>query len=157
MRLNRFLVFILLLEMCSALTAQFTQIDPGIPVFQYGYIAPGDFDNDGDLDLFVLGNNNDLNRAVLYRNDDNWIFTQTDFVFPAFSRGSASWGDFDKDGWLDLAVSGALNPNAYASHFKLYRNLQGQGFQEINTSLPQVHRSHHVWADYRNDGNLDLV
>ena len=147
----------LLLLFSSLLCAQFTQVNPDIPVFSYGFIAPGDYDNDGDLDLFVTGNNNTLGRAMLYRNEGNWQFTPTAFIFPEFSRGSASWGDFDKDGWLDLAVSGAINPAVYASIFKLYRNLQGEGFQEIRTTLPQIQRSHHIWADHRNDGNLDLV
>ncbi|MCB5247888.1 MAG: T9SS type A sorting domain-containing protein [Candidatus Cloacimonetes bacterium] len=147
----------LMLLFCVSLKAQFTQMDPGIPVFSYGHIAPGDYDNDGDPDLFITGENSSLNRAMLYRNDGNWQFTPTAFIFPPFSRGCASWGDFNKDGWLDLAVSGAFNPNAYPSSFKLYRNLQGQGFEEIPTTLPQVQYSHQVWADVFNDGNLDLV
>ncbi|HNT52112.1 MAG TPA: T9SS type A sorting domain-containing protein, partial [Candidatus Syntrophosphaera sp.] len=144
--------------LCSLvlMNAQFTQMDLGIPVFQYGFIAPGDYDNDGDLDLFILGNST-LYQATLYRNDGNWQFTPSGIAFPAFSRGCAAWGDFDRDGWLDLAVSGAVSPVAYAANFKLYRNLQGQDFEELPFVLPGIQRSHHSWVDYDNDGDWDLV
>ncbi|MDE2636372.1 MAG: CRTAC1 family protein [Chloroflexota bacterium] len=65
-----------------------------------------------------------------------------------------AWGDYDRDGWVDLFVTGNLDPNA------LYRN-QGDGTFSLSEhslllSLPDVPSGGAVWADYDNDGWLDL-
>ena len=65
-----------------------------------------------------------------------------------------AWGDYDRDGWLDLFVTGNLDPNT------LYRNL-GDGSFAISPhneilSLPDVPSGGAVWGDYDNDGWLDL-
>ena len=65
-----------------------------------------------------------------------------------------AWGDFDRDGWVDLFMTGNLDPNA------LYRN-NGDGSFALSEhsallSLPDVPSGGAVWADYDNDGWLDL-
>ena len=67
-----------------------------------------DFDNDGDQDLYVA---NDFGRNNLYRNDTEGAALK--FVDVAALTGtedsasgmSATWGDYDRDGWMDLYVS----------------------------------------------------
>lgn len=65
-----------------------------------------------------------------------------------------AWGDYDNDGWLDLYVTGNLDPNV------LYRNMQDGTFSvsdySDSVSLPDVPSGGVVWADYDNDGWLDL-
>ena len=68
-------------------------------------VGCGDYDNDGDLDLYV--SNVGPNR--LYRNDGDGTFTdmapELGLVEPS-GRSFASWfWDYDNDGWLDLFVS----------------------------------------------------
>jgi hypothetical protein len=63
-----------------------------------------DYDNDGDLDLYVA---NDFGRNNLYRNDDGMF---TDVAAQAgvedISAGmSVSWGDYNNDGLMDIYVS----------------------------------------------------
>lgn len=80
-----------------------------------------DYDNDGDLDLYVA---NDFGRNNLYRND-NGIFEN---VAPLagvedISAGmSVSWADYNNDGWMDIYVSNmfssAGNRIAYQSGFQ---------------------------------------
>ena len=65
-----------------------------------------------------------------------------------------AWGDYDRDGWLDLFVTGNLDPNV------LYRN-NGDGTFSVSEhsrqlSLPDVPSGGVTWADYDNDGWLDL-
>ena len=69
------------------------------------------------------------------------------------AAGSA-WADYDGDGWVDLFVTGNLDPNV------LYRN-QGDGSFAVSVhseqlSLPLVPSGGAVWADYDNDGWRDL-
>ena len=68
-----------------------------------------DYDNDGDLDLYVA---NDFGRNILYRND---LDAQGQRHFEDVSRQagvediaagmSVTWGDYNHDGWMDLYVS----------------------------------------------------
>ncbi len=66
----------------------------------------GDYDRDGDPDLFVSGEEDALSESRLYRNNGNLTFTNvTSQLFPGLGRvAAAAWGDFDKDGDLDLAL-----------------------------------------------------
>src|SRR2546426_8351745 len=119
--------------------------------------AWADFDNDGDLDLFVGFRRGQLNR--LYRND-NGRFTDVAVELGIADDGgtrSAAWGDFNGDGNLDLYVGfarGAGVPN------KLYRNDgDGKHFTEVGHKMgvDLVGESRQVsWVDYDNDGKVDL-
>ena len=64
--------------------------------------AWGDYDDDGDADLYVV---NDFGRSTLYRNEGDGTFTDVtvDSGTLAYGAGmSASFGDYDNDGDLDL-------------------------------------------------------
>jgi hypothetical protein len=116
----------------------------------------GDMDNDGDLDLMVatglLGMYNDL----LYRNNGDGTFTKiTDspVVNDATWSGGSAWGDFDSDGDLDLFVGG------YDGHNRLYENDGTGTFTSIDTGIVVTDGNYTMgagWADYDNDGDLDL-
>lgn len=117
--------------------------------------AWGDYDNDGQLDLFVaVGlNGNDL----LYRNNGDGTFTRITAGPVVASGGSsrgAAWGDYDNDGYLDLFVSNERGQNNF-----LFRN-QGDGsFARITTGRIVTDGGNSTgcaWGDYDNDGWLDL-
>ena len=71
--------------------------------------AVGDYDNDGDPDLFVTG----FPRSILYRNQGDGTFTdvseQAGVENPGKWGSSAAWFDYDNDGRLDLIVVNYLD------------------------------------------------
>jgi len=116
----------------------------------YG-VAWGDYDNDGNLDLFVANGGDENN--FLYHNNGNGAFTKItsgDIVKDAGSAFAASWGDYDNNGTLDLFVNDELEN-------KLYSNNGDGSFTKIITG-EVVSRGGNIasWGDFDNDGNLDL-
>lgn len=118
--------------------------------------AVADYDNDGDLDLFVAA----YGTSMLYRNDGG-RFTDVARGVGLVAEGhavSASWGDYDNDGNVDLYVTnyhGESNESQPAVY--LFRNLGGR-FENVMASDNPVNVADHgvQWVDYDRDGNLDL-
>lgn len=116
----------------------------------------GDYDNDNRPDLFVANTNGENNS--LYHNDGGGNFTKIttgDVVNDGGYSVGASWGDYDNDGWLDLFVANAANGNNF-----LYRNNGNGSFTKItdgNIVSSGGHSHGSAWADYDNDGWLDLL
>lgn len=141
--------------------AALMMVEPGVPYLNNGNLAFGDYDNDGDLDIITVGSHR-LNgifstQSRLFRNDGNWLFSPTDFQFGSFIDGDASWGDYDKDGWLDVAISGSPNIASVSGSMQLFHNDQGQGFTPVDYEFHDRSQSCHQWADMDNDFDMDLV
>ena len=88
----------------------------------------GDFDNDGNLDLFVVNRwNGTVNLPdILYRNNADGTFTDiapgAGVVGPTTGSGdSAAWGDYNRDGFLDLFVTNGEEGTTIGS-LVLYKN-----------------------------------
>jgi hypothetical protein len=117
--------------------------------------AVGDYDNDGDFDLFVAA----YGKNRLYRNAGG---TFTEVAEAVGIRGedhyvAGGWADVDQDGWLDLYVTTFRTPNPTLKDH-LYRNQAGQFVDELPASLDVVPADHGVqWADLDGDGALDLA
>ncbi len=127
-------------------------------------LAWGDYDNDGDPDLFlvnfsgsILAANADkqTGRSALYRNDGQGQFEDVSALagVDRISYGlAACWGDYDNDADLDLYVTN-YGPNI------LYRNNGDGTFTEITeqTGVGDDRFSAGCnWVDYDNDGHIDL-
>ncbi len=112
--------------------------------WQESFASPalGDYDNDGDLDLFYTtvygtGSYGIKNYPVLYRNDGDWKFvdvTEEQGVAGLGETYQAGWADIDNDGDLDLCSNGKLflNENENENHW-LKLGLAGDG-KQVNRS-----------------------
>jgi hypothetical protein len=135
-------------------------------------IAVGDYDHDGNMDLFITTFAND--NYILFHNDGGGLFT--DVSYPAgvgeptipYLGWATFFFDYDNDGHPDLfcanghvfpEVDGAIR-ESYRQPLQLFRNLGNGKFREVTKealSLPHQAARGGAFADYNNDGGLDLV
>ncbi|MCK9206896.1 MAG: FG-GAP-like repeat-containing protein, partial [Salinivirgaceae bacterium] len=122
----------------------------------HGYVQWGDYDNDGDLDILLTGSLTEGFTSKIYRNDGGGTFTEQNGIsLINVFFGSAQWGDYNNDGYLDILLSGETNGTGLS---KVYLNNKGIGFTEqVNISLVAVSQSSAQWGDYDNDGDLDIL
>jgi hypothetical protein len=122
-----------------------------------GYVitgqAFGDYDGDGDLDLYLTTNDG---ANTLYENRGDGTFGVSPLssvvAVPDLPSGGAVFVDYDNDGWKDLYV---LNwgPN------RMFRNLAGTGFADVTaeTGLGDPGKGSTAgFGDYDGDGHLDV-
>ena len=135
----------------------FQKQDTGIVVSETGTsrgISWIDIDNDGDLDLFICNEEGQTN--FLYRNNGNGSFTKitnTPLTQTGGNWWSASWGDYNNDGFADVFISNWGGKNA------LFKNNGNWNFTEIlnDTVVGDIGQNAITgWADIDNDGDLDL-
>jgi len=152
----------------------FTRITTGNPLVEAA--APfcngviwGDYDNDGLPDVFVFSPTPSSSRNYLFHNEGDGSFTEVleghvvSSVPTDVFAGSAVWGDFNGDGWLDLFVGNWITESGGQTPNYLYRNDSGAGFSLVSdgvmgTSYSNVASSQgSVTGDFDNDGRLDIL
>jgi hypothetical protein len=119
----------------------------------------GDYDNDGDLDVFLA---NHLSNNSLFRNDGNFNFTKIigDTVSKQYGYSmSSSWSDVDNDGDLDLFVTNAFG--SLVKHLGFFYLNNGNGsFSRISNNAVTADSAWTygcAFGDYDNDGFEDLA
>jgi hypothetical protein len=121
-------------------------------------VASGDYDNDGDIDIF-LGTQSHPGfsyTSILYRNNGNGTFTnvtEASGIMTTFYTWGAEWGDYNNDGYLDLALANTTGL------LQIYKNNGDGTFTDVATSIGinEIGQAYSVgWADYDNHGDLDL-
>ncbi len=97
----------------------------------YGSCALSDYDNDGDMDIFITTVYKG-DHARLFRNDGDWNFVNvTDAEglggIGTSSNYQAAWGDYDNDGDVDLVTNARLFVNQGNDNHWLRVRLTGNG------------------------------
>lgn len=122
-------------------------------------VYPVDFDNDQDLDLFVIaGDQEGSGRFTQMFINNNGTFTAHDFGFDPKGNGSITWADYNKDGYLDVLYNGDGVPGDDWKYM-LYKNNAGTSFTFEDSLL---YRQNHTgngsrMVDWDNDGDIDLI
>jgi len=126
-------------------------------------VSAGDFDTDGDLDLFIGGRVMPgkfpiTPKSYILENNNGEFKIATDKVCPVLQNigmvTSALWTDFDNDNLLDLVLVGEMMPITF---------LKGDGSKLENitktTGLPNTSGLWNsiVSADFDNDGDMDFM
>ncbi|MFQ5422717.1 MAG: FG-GAP-like repeat-containing protein [Phycisphaerae bacterium] len=131
-----------------------------VPLVNASGVVAGDYDRDGDLDLYI-SRLNVANR--LLRNDGGLAFTDVTLTAGVGDTGfgtGCAWGDYDGDGWLDLYV-----PNRGVTHDvpaanRLYHNLGDGTFEEVavqaGVDLSSGGSFQATFFDYDRDADADL-
>lgn len=129
----------------------YTLVLPGPQLYSSPSFA--DADLDGDLDLFVAGWNGEGTLACAVGDDFNALCSAALRTTTATAM-CGSWGDFDNDGFQDLFLTVADAPN------RLYQNRGSTEFVEVADEIladaAGSDTAGAAWADYDNDGDLDL-
>ncbi|MCB0079596.1 MAG: VCBS repeat-containing protein, partial [Caldilineaceae bacterium] len=139
---------------------QFSEISTTLPQIS-GSARWGDYDNDGDLDILLVGGMGSYNYAAkVYRNDGGGAFIDIGANLTGVDPSSVAWGDYDNDGDLDILLTGYYYVSSGGHHYyvaKVYRNDGGESFTDINAALIGVDAGSVAWGDCDNDGDLDIL
>ncbi|MFK8029887.1 MAG: CRTAC1 family protein [Gammaproteobacteria bacterium] len=144
----------------------------GAPEASMGLTA-GDFDNDGDEDLFMTHLDGQTNTLLVNAGNGNFIDRTDSLNLGAVSLRLTGFGtrflDYDNDGWLDLfsangaviAKQGVSKLLAYSQPNQLFRNNKGR-FVDVSkqagndvTALTVSRGA--AFGDIDNDGDTDIV
>lgn len=113
-------------------------------------VAWGDYDNDGDPDLYLAGGQN-LDK--LYRNEGVGCFTDATHLFPEVPLSShcPTWADYDNDGDLDLFLGDQQRLRLFENTGAAFIAADACNSKEFEGFVTNV-----CAGDYDNDGFLDI-
>ncbi len=132
-----------------------------------GIILPGtrnestacaDYDRDGKNDIAVAGgcivaagNGCSGYAHSTFHNEGSFIFSEQTDRFAGTMPGGVAFGDYNLDGYPDVALTGFFNVSS------IYDNNQTSFSRNTHAGLIGVAERNVAWADYDNDGELELI
>jgi hypothetical protein len=139
---------------------------PGNQECMTGGLCVGDFDRDGDPDVFCVSGGLEPDRLFINAGDGTFTDQAADWGLTDLHLGSGTAaGDFDRDGWIDIYVTsfGPAAGSALPGRHRLYRNDHGTSLVDVAAAAgvnysamttPSAYGS--AFGDYDLDGDLDL-
>jgi photosystem II stability/assembly factor-like uncharacterized protein len=145
----------------------FTEADSVFAPTSHAQSSWADFDNDQDLDLFLVNIAPLTDESFIrrYRNDSNGNFAGEDILGGlTVEHGEAQWGDYDGDGDLDILVAGnvkELDSTYTPMALRIYKN-ENETFVpfDVMSCIPcegWFDLTAATWADYDSDGDMDIL
>jgi hypothetical protein len=139
----------------------------GVPTISAASVSGASFadiDNDGFPDLLLLGG--PQAQPILLHNNGNGTFADisaTSGLLEAFPQNnlSATWGDYDNDGFLDLYIAVHVDCSGRNAKDHLFHNNHDLTFTEVSQFLGDgtkltARGGSAVFVDYNQDGRVDL-
>ncbi|MCK4965421.1 VCBS repeat-containing protein, partial [bacterium] len=147
---------------------QFSEITSSLKGVYFGSVVLGDYNNDGFLDIALSGIDSDDNNVLeIYKNTSSAggqiTFSrdelQTEILLSEnqLRYSSLDWGDYNNDGFLDLAACG-MNILGEAGTM-IFKNGGGLTYllkNDVSQVLLNINKGQIRWVDYDNDGDIDL-
>ena len=131
--------------------------DPSVELIATSSAAAGDYDGDGDIDVFIT--RGDIGPNLLFRNDGDLTFTEVaesaGLADTLFRQSGATFADMDGDGDLDLFIGGLEDASI------LYENNGDATFTDVTAgsgidNLTATYNLSSAFGDYDMDGDLDM-
>jgi len=157
---------------CGFSNVKTGQIDPNDDGDWHGY-ALGDYDNDGNIDLYIAEGGGGhrggtLKRDLLFHGNGDGTFTYVSDLAGIEISGNRGregfWVDYDNDGKLDLFVKNYKDANGFVNNNRLYKNNGDGTFNMVADAggLAAATFGKHggavtSFADYDNDGFMDVA
>ena len=128
-------------------------IENAIPGLYNAKFSWGDYNNDGLMDLAVIGQNDDIGNITKIYENKNGSFQDLNLANRSFRYGDVKWVDLNNDGWLDLSIIG--QSGAAVVYQQLINN---KGVFEVSTpaSVAGLKYATMTFGDYNNNGTLDM-
>lgn len=116
-----------------------------------------DFDADGDLDIFFIGEGDPTVTEVLL-NQGNYIFKNLPLQLPEYKDATIAHYDFTKDGFQDIYLAGQIGDNITGN---LFKNESGKyliplNTKNINTPFPAVINGQVIIQQFNNNSSPDI-
>tara|TARA_Y100000590_G_scaffold361959_1_gene418860 strand:+ start:10449 stop:14564 length:4116 start_codon:yes stop_codon:yes gene_type:complete len=115
----------------------------------------GDYDSDGLIDFVLTGANTQDQPVTYIVKNFGYTIDAVDVIMDGVYFSRPSWGDYDNDGDLDLLVTG-YSDVPYSVPITVLYNQNNGLFLPDTINLDSVGASSAAWADYNQDGDLDL-
>ncbi|MCK9450851.1 MAG: VCBS repeat-containing protein [Bacteroidales bacterium] len=139
----------------ATLQERFVAMSSNFEPLRDGSVRFRDYDDDGDPDLLMTGEDvNGRPRTLLYRNDREDGFKLTEDIFPGVRRGVGEWIDYNLDGRADIILTGISENGQPIS--VLFENT-GDGFKRLEMGFVPLKNSFVSVADVDNDGDKDVL
>ncbi|MBI9031472.1 VCBS repeat-containing protein [bacterium] len=137
---------------------QYTEVETNLPALKGSNTDWKDFNGDGLLDVLYTGvldhEVGDIDYTRIYINQGNYQFEMLTPPIHQVSSGDAKFADYNNDGLLDIATAGRVD--SWDWRVAVWRNDGNNEFTEIDLGLEGVRYCNIEWADYNNDGLMDL-